>query len=674
MSQTQASQKSDVKSSSYDILPSKPDKSTLDSFELSIEDISVFSLSSMDEILESEDFSIEKIQKTINDCENKLGSKQFSTKISDSFSTDISLNSDVIDAISSSMEYVFDSVQLSNSSTYVDEQKGLNSQLSNKVKSDNTMCLNDKINLSQIDDCELTTSDFSEEFNSEKNIDNIGITKDTAVFSANKVLTGFKTGNNKSVCINEESLLKAQNISEALENNEIIETLVMKAAKIENEKINPTLLKEDNENFDISLEDSFCLNSSDSIDNMKHIHKKIKLDNENIDIQHGDTLKQKSEGKYQYKSKDCKTSNYRITENIFTSVASEKICDVKEPMPNMVSENIRPTIKNKHTFVNRPMRMYNRPEKGHVSNENKYIEKMQKMYDHIKSIYFNQLDSWVLINFKWCWLELFVNDKICEDMIVIQERLESLMEKRKLKEFSIFRRIVEGDDIASKHMIVIVLKASDKCLSLFDGFYTLNAVIDTDISRLIISQQIKFGTFLRIVNAELLCKTQSIFDLSGNAFKLNFNSIGITNPTILGHQTKISFCKYLNRIKNTGGIISALELMIIKIIDIKILVKVGNYINTVNEKDLSKELDKIEQMIANEKNTINYKPIIKKTAKVIAKDKFNNECLLTWLGCEEFNVNEIYRFFNVKFIDKSIGTHLGTIHNKSLFYRINEFG
>lgn len=500
------------------------------------------------------------------------------------------------------------------------------------------------------------------------------------------IITGFKTGNNRNVRIKEESLLNAKKVSIAIEKDEMTSFMLQRnkpslnTKKTETENMefqNMEVQKEnnrvENEQENIgqreigasrggnSLEGSFSFSDKDTFSDDNY--KTMQLNNVN------------DEGSKVNKLKNVIDIKKQQLNALNTNIEHDTKCVEKEHYRVGGNEWKRSKSENINQLAaNKPIRMYNKPERGHISNDIKYIEKMQETFDFVKNKYKKQEVEWIKNNFKWSWAYLYTCKKITDSTNNLRELIVYEMEKRRVKEYSIFRRIVEGDDISRKYMIVLVLKINGKNIEIFDGFYTLLATVDLDLSKMLISQRIRFGTFLRVVNAELLCEPKSIFSMQGNALKLNYNSTKVTKPQELGYQRKTSFCTFLNRILRTGGVISAVELKIVRIVNIKILVKLGNYINTVNETDLDKELEKLEHLVTKAENTAEYKLIIKKTANVIASDKLKTECLLIWLDCEDVKVNNIFRFFNLKAIEKSMGLHLGTVNNKSSFYRIKDFG
>ncbi|KAM0687043.1 Breast cancer 2 [Conglomerata obtusa] len=321
----------------------------------------------------------------------------------------------------------------------------------------------------------------------------------------------------------------------------------------------------------------------------------------------------------------------------------------------------------------RPMRSYLKPEIGHISTEISYIKRMEKICKEILKIFIKDDFKWFIMQFKWSWFHLFVNDKINDNDNTIIELLVEQIKKRKEKEYSIIRRIIEGDEIPNKYMVLLVIKINKERLEVFDGYYSVYVKIDNDLKKTLISQKIRPGSYLHVFGAKLLITNKSIFEIGieEEVFLFNYNCINVGCKKKLGYQKSKGFIKYINNIIKTGGIISGVEVEILKVIERKILIKVKTYVNTIDEKDFDKEIEKIQNLIKKTDQTEELKWEVKRIIKLLVKDKFENQCLFTWYNCDEVNTKDKFRFYMVKIGTNSVGLHLVTGFN-SFAERINK--
>ncbi|KAM0675289.1 casein kinase 2 regulatory subunit [Gurleya vavrai] len=354
------------------------------------------------------------------------------------------------------------------------------------------------------------------------------------------------------------------------------------------------------------------------------------------------------------------TNNINLDSNLKITEYNQNITDPKSYMKNNEMEknfdkktNLPYTdkiIKTGYLNSRRPMRSYLKPEVGHINKK------------------------WFEIQFKWSWLFHFFKKQInIEEKLLIQN-IKNDIAKRKKNEFSILKRIVEGDDIPSKYMVLLVIKIDKDRLEVFDGFYSVFVDLDSDLKRLLISQKIRIGSYLRIFGSKKLIENKSIFEInSESVLMLNYNCVKICDKQKLGYQNKKGFCTFINKIIKTGGLISGLEFEIIKVIEKKILIKVKSYVNTVNESEFEKEVEKIQKLIEMSGEKDEHKWEIKNVVKMLVKDKFNNESLFTWFGCDIVKIGEKYRVFLVKVGSGNLGLHLVTTYT-SFLEKIVDFG
>ncbi|KCZ75233.1 hypothetical protein H311_03793, partial [Anncaliia algerae PRA109] len=213
-------------------------------------------------------------------------------------------------------------------------------------------------------------------------------------------------------------------------------------------------------------------------------------------------------------------------------------------------------------------------------------------------------------------------------------------------------------------------------LEVYDGSYSILCSVDKELSKMLMSQKIKVLSQLKIFNAELLIKPP--FNILENDKKLvlhlNYNSVKPTQTKHkLGYQKKCTFVKKLKEIHRLGGIISCLNLMIVKVIEEKMLIKCFDYKKEVNVNEVEKEIEKIMMLAKQSNKEIKLDNIrIIRFIKCLCRDDFT-ECMLIWYNPndEVIKKDDKFRFINVRVNEKSIGLTLTTIIGKTFVQKIN---
>ncbi|TBU21048.1 putative oligonucleotide/oligosaccharide-binding domain-containing protein [Hamiltosporidium tvaerminnensis] len=580
---------------------------------------------------------LEKIQKNNSKIEKEVF-EDFSLNGSDSL--DISTFTDIISEGCNEQKHVSSSVSFE-SDDFSDELT-----IESKKSNDTIIYKNKNFEI-----------DFSKNFNS-------------------VILTGFSTGNNKKIAVKEETLKR---VSIELEKED--ETKSKNKDNLlkneETKRVNTNSQKK-NINTSQNKDDGFLQNESlekINIDLEKKVEniKKIKIENlPEKNIKKEFSMKSNNLIKKGNKNESFNISGSKI-ENTF--------------LQEQVGNENRNIIKNTNVRYVKPIRMYNKPEKGHHSTEKRYLEKMANTFKKIEEKYKNEEKEWIFQNFKWTWMSLFVSKwkkeslngtQIIENQIIdleeniLFEMLDKKINLKKRKEYSILRRICEGDDISYKYMILLIVGIHKNTVELYDGFYSVECIYDKEIEKRIISQKIKIFDKIKIFGAELLEEPKSFFERKGVLLRLNANGFVPTSLNKkLGYQKKVGFVLGMNKICKTGGTVGCVEIKVKKIVEEKALIRHKGYKKEVKIENIEEEVEKVYNMAKKEGVNIEINDInISKNIKIIAECLISGfEALITIWGCEYLKIGDRYRFIFLKINEKATGLHLITF-NRSVVQQI----
>ncbi|KCZ81159.1 hypothetical protein H312_01451, partial [Anncaliia algerae PRA339] len=475
------------------------------------------------------------------------------------------------------------------------------------------------------------------------NLDSLNLVKEN-----NNLVSGFTTAQNKKIFIKGESLNKSRQIfgKNMAKNEQNFDKEKLKNNKIYQEFYNELYGKEESkENKSKLIETGFTTGNKKTI--------LIKEENLNKKLQENEICKIDSNPSHNDSLSTLKDSN-----------EEERIKKIKKD-----------ALKIKNTFFpsHYPFRSYQQPEKGHISDEQRNLAYKIEIYNKVKAKFTNEDKSWLFYQFKFSWMSLFMRSEINQDCL---DKIINQIQLRKRREYSILRRIAEGDDVSYKYMVLLVLKVYPDKLEVYDGSYSILCSVDKELSKMLLSQKIKVLSQLKIFNAELLIKPP--FNILENDKKLvlhlNYNSIKLTQTKHkLGYQKKCTFVKKLKEIHRLGGIISCLNLMIVKVIEEKMLIKCFDYKKEVNVNEIEKEIEKIMMLAKQSNKEIKLDNIrIIRYIKCLCRDDFT-ECMLIWYNPndEVIKKDDKFRFINVRVNEKSIGLTLTTIIGKTFVQKIN---
>jgi hypothetical protein len=349
-----------------------------------------------------------------------------------------------------------------------------------------------------------------------------------------------------------------------------------------------------------------------------------------------------------------------IIETGFTTGNKKKI---------LVNQNIiNRTPKFVPSHIGGPMRSYNCPEKGHISSE---IEErnLYKYYFEKVENEFNKTDKkLLLIQYRWVWMDLYIN-KLIGDSDTSTRFIEGIRNRLK-SEYSILRRIIEGDDVSYRYMILLVLSVNRNIAEVYDGYFSVRVRLDNMLTRYLQSKNISAGQKIKIFGSKYLLDTnKSILDHNEEDLVMEcyYNSFSLSHSNRkLGYRKKISFIKRIKDINKDGGVVSCIKGSVKRIIESKYIVQVKGYRNSVE--NLEDELDKIQNLIEKTKEEVTNEDVkIRKFVRFILQDE-SGECLVTsWMYTEQIVKGVEIMLCCVCPVKGSCGLHLTT--NKRSFIK-----
>lgn len=288
------------------------------------------------------------------------------------------------------------------------------------------------------------------------------------------------------------------------------------------------------------------------------------------------------------------------------------------------------------------------------------VGSLERIYARIKQKFVKEHECWVYSQFKWSWLHLTLGEiRLSEDLLV--DGIEKQMKLRKRKEYSVLRRIVEGDDVPWRYMVLLVIGIVGECIEVFDGSYSLYACYDETIGRKIRKREIRVGCKLRVFGASLLLsKATSIFDVDGVPLRLCGNGVQVLySVRKLGYKRKVGFRSRISEVMKEGGVVSCIQGVVVKIIETKYLVRVENYSHVTD--DLETELSRIEELARDAHRVFTSDDLkIKMFVKFMVRDE-SGECVITWWNpSDDVRVGANVRMIYLDPVPKSKEIHLTT--------------
>ncbi|KMV65768.1 hypothetical protein M970_070390 [Encephalitozoon cuniculi EcunIII-L] len=300
-----------------------------------------------------------------------------------------------------------------------------------------------------------------------------------------------------------------------------------------------------------------------------------------------------------------------------------------------------------------PPKPDDRPEKEEAGMD------PRRVYEEIERRFPQEDADRVFAQFTWSWIYFFFGRRWPEFSDLV-DRIEEQVRVRLESEYSVLRRIVEGDDVPWRYMILLVVGIDKERIEVFDGYYSLYALYDDPLRRRIEKNEIRVGFKLRVFGADLEGgRPMSIFDTENVFLRLHHNGIQVVHSRRrLGYRKKMSFRLKISDVLGDGGPVSCIEGTIAKVIETKYLVKVENYSCTTES--LEPELDRIEDLARKAQRVFSSHDIrISMYTKLLIRDD-SGECTVTWWNpIPDIKEGQMIRFVYLN-PSRSKGLHLNT--------------
>ncbi|KCZ75548.1 hypothetical protein H311_03474, partial [Anncaliia algerae PRA109] len=374
-------------------------------------------------------YSINRAHMTVKSENNSTSPDIISDPCDDISLTSLSLKSledDNFDDISSNISFksLKESDFLENEEFFSDDSF-LKKSLT--TKNTQTKTLSFEGNFSSLSNDPLSPQKETEQIKNDDilNLDSLNLVKEN-----NNLVSGFTTAQNKKIFIKGESLNKSRQIfgKNMAKNEQNFDKEKLKNNKIYQEFYNELYGKEESkENKSKLIETGFTTGNKKTI--------LIKEENLNKKLQENEVCKIDSNPSHNDSLSTLKDSN-----------EEERIKKIKKD-----------ALKIKNTFFpsHYPFRSYQQPEKGHISDEQRNLAYKIEIYNKVKAKFTNEDKSWLFYQFKFSWMSLFMKNEINQDCL---DKIIHQIQLRKRREYSILKRIAEGDDISYKYMVLLVLK------------------------------------------------------------------------------------------------------------------------------------------------------------------------------------------------------------------------
>ncbi|OQS53965.1 hypothetical protein EHP00_1738 [Ecytonucleospora hepatopenaei] len=296
-----------------------------------------------------------------------------------------------------------------------------------------------------------------------------------------------------------------------------------------------------------------------------------------------------------------------------------------------------------------PIRKYNCPQKGHVTQKLRHTIKMMELYDKIVDLYASKhsIDD-IGEQFKWAWLHFVLNP------VETYEFEEKMIEMvgLKLKNICSYYKMVISKEISSyKYCVLGFLGISENNAVLYDGFCSFKVGMDVRTKEQL--KQFGFGDKLHVFGME--AKEDENNEI--NNFNLKYNNWRKCNTNLpLGLKKKICFLTEIRRIQIGCGIVPAIRFKIIRVVEEGNLLKIGNYKKIT--RNLEEEYEKACFMAKKANKEIKKEDIfVQKFTKMVISDE-TEECLLTWWNAPDVRKNDVFEMAYIITDTTTEGVHL----------------
>lgn len=301
-------------------------------------------------------------------------------------------------------------------------------------------------------------------------------------------------------------------------------------------------------------------------------------------------------------------------------------------------------------------------------NEFLHMKNMKDVFLKARGFFPKADKMWFFEQFKWSWLSLFFRHMLDEDVV---QRIVDQVNMRRKREYSVLRRIVEGDDVSSRYMVLLVTQILSDCIEVFDGSYSVLCIPNPELSKKIASHAIRAGHKIRVIGAEYLMREPAdFFSARGPVLRLFANSVRLAPATHrLGYQKKCAFLIKICEVARHGGPVSGVEVSVREIVESKVFLKCGNYKKMVEKDNVERELERMSALARSSNADLRTEEIVvRRYVKMVVSDG-SGECTLTWWNHDEARAGHRYRFLLLKVVESAAGLHLTTT-NRTLARRL----
>lgn len=254
---------------------------------------------------------------------------------------------------------------------------------------------------------------------------------------------------------------------------------------------------------------------------------------------------------------------------------------------------------------------------------------MERVREKVRKRLCGDDGKWFSIQFKWSWVYFALGKDLLDEETLV-DKIEEQMRIRKKSEFSVLRRIVEGDDVSWRYMIVLVVGVAEEHLEVFDGSYSLLVQYDGLLEKRVRRMEIHVGCKLKVFGADLLVREPtSIFDVDGPSLILHYNGVQVIySRRKLGYRKKVVFRTRIADVSRDGGCVGCIEGVVAKVLETKYSVRLENYSYIAD--NLETELEKIERLAKDANRTFGSDDLkISVYTRFLVRDE-SGECVVTW--------------------------------------------
>lgn len=326
----------------------------------------------------------------------------------------------------------------------------------------------------------------------------------------------------------------------------------------------------------------------------------------------------------------------------------------------IVKENGRYTVEiSKNQPRGTTIRKYNCPQKGHITQKLKKNIRMMELYDKLVDLFGDKYTmEQIGMQFKWAWMHFVVNPL---EYIDIEEKIVDLVKHKLENECSYCKKVCEKHISSYKYCVFGILEVKKDELILFDGFYEFPVQMDVRTKETL--KKAEMGNKIHVFGMEYLYNEET----NKHVFTLKFNNWRECNTkTAIGYKQKASFFTQIKHIQIGCGIVPALRIKIVRVVEEGHSLKVGNYKALTT--NIEAEMEKVYDLAKKAHKEIKKEEVhVQKYAKLIVTDG-TEDCLLTWWNAPDVKGKDVFDMVCLDMDNKSEGVHL--IATFKTYYKI----